>query len=87
MTMFNKCIMLEETQLDMGPVHWVTQRKQFIVLTTIHPQTVFSGLGGFMKEVNRELNRRREAAGFLKLRGWQLGHYGIYLWYCGGSGG
>lgn len=56
--------MLEETQLDMGPVHWVTQRKQFIVLTAIHPQTVFSKQGGFMNEVNRELNWRRETAGF-----------------------
>lgn len=39
--------MLEETQLDMGPVHWVTLGKQFIVLNTIHPQTVFSKWGEY----------------------------------------
>ncbi len=40
-----------------------------------------------MNEVKRELNWRRETAGFLKHYGWRLGHKGISLWYCGGSGG
>lgn len=37
--------MLEETQLDMGAVHWVSQRKQFIVLTAVHPQAALQSVG------------------------------------------
>lgn len=73
--------MLEETQLDMGLLHWVTQRKQFIVLNAIHPPTALSERGGFMNEEKRELNGRKETAGFLKQNSWRLGHKGRYL--CG----